>query len=103
MSDSLLFTFNGPKSKFKLKISSNEFWFEFFDIHMNEIPITSHDYHGFKWQNINIYSILTKEICGPNTLFGSSDCDYTHLKEPMIYLFMMMMKFLLYELWIRGV
>jgi len=32
-------------------------WFEFFDIHMNEKK-TCHYFHGFKWQNINIYPIL---------------------------------------------
>jgi hypothetical protein len=35
-----------------------EFWFEFFNIHMNEKIITCHDCHGFKWKNINIYPIL---------------------------------------------
>jgi len=34
------------------------FWFEYFDIHMNEKTIIFHDCHGFKWQNINIYPIL---------------------------------------------
>ncbi len=32
--------------------------FEFLDIHMNEKTITCQDYHGLKWQNINIYPIL---------------------------------------------
>jgi hypothetical protein len=30
-----------------------DFWFEFFDIHMNEQTTTCHDYHGFKWENVN--------------------------------------------------
>jgi hypothetical protein len=34
-----------------------DFWFEFFDIHMNEKKTTYHACHGFKWQNINISSI----------------------------------------------
>jgi hypothetical protein len=38
-----------PKSKFMFKILSNEFWFEFLDIHMNEKGTTCHDSHGFKW------------------------------------------------------
>jgi hypothetical protein len=84
-----------------LKFHQMNFWFEFLDIHMNEKPITCHDCHGFKWQNINIYSILIY-IFVIHTLFGSLDCDYTHLKKPMICLFMVMMKFLLYESWIRG-
>ncbi len=33
------------------------FWFEFFDIHMNEKAITCHDFHGFKWQNIIFLNI----------------------------------------------
>jgi hypothetical protein len=41
-----------------------EFWFEFFNIHMNEIIIICHDFHGFKWKNINIYPILTIFLCG---------------------------------------
>jgi hypothetical protein len=36
-----------------------DFWVEFFNIHMNETIIMNHDFHGFKWQNINIYPILT--------------------------------------------
>jgi len=28
-----------------------DFWFQFFNIHMNEKTITSHDCHGFKWKN----------------------------------------------------
>jgi len=31
-----------------------DFWFEFFNIHMNEQATTCHGLHGFKWQNINI-------------------------------------------------
>jgi len=30
-----MFTFRDHKSKLKLEISSMDFWFEFFDIHMN--------------------------------------------------------------------
>jgi hypothetical protein len=37
-----------------LRTYQMDFWFEFCDIHMNE-KITSHNCHGFKWQNINIY------------------------------------------------
>jgi hypothetical protein len=36
-----------------------DFWFEFFDIHMNKKGPTCHDYHGFKWYNIKISPILT--------------------------------------------
>ncbi len=35
-----------------------DIWFEFLDIHMNEKGPTCHDWHGFKWQNMNISSIL---------------------------------------------
>jgi hypothetical protein len=35
-----------------------DFWFEFFNIHMNEKTITCNEYHGFKWQNIKIHQIL---------------------------------------------
>jgi hypothetical protein len=35
------------------------FWFEFLDIYMNEKEKTCHDFHDFKWQDINIYPILT--------------------------------------------
>jgi hypothetical protein len=41
------------------------FWFEFFNIQMNEKEMTCHDFHGFRWQNINIYQILTIFFCGP--------------------------------------
>jgi len=41
------------------------FLFELFDIHMNEKQTTCHDYYGFKWQNINIYPILTIFLCSP--------------------------------------
>ncbi len=37
-----------------LQFHQMDFWFEFLDIHMNEKTITCHDYHGFKWKNINI-------------------------------------------------
>jgi hypothetical protein len=40
-----------------------DFWFEFYDVHMNE-KITCHNSHGFKWKNINIYSLLTF-FCDP--------------------------------------
>jgi hypothetical protein len=53
------------------------FWFELFDIHMNEKTITCHYYHGCKWQNINIYPILTIFSLWSNALFGLLDCDYT--------------------------
>jgi hypothetical protein len=46
------------------------FWFEFLNIHMNEKTITCHDCHGFRWQNINIYPILTIFLCGPTPLFA---------------------------------
>jgi hypothetical protein len=65
MSNTLLFTFKGRKSKLKLKILSMDFWFEFLDIYMNEKVITCHDFHGFTWKNINIYLILTIFLCGP--------------------------------------
>jgi len=40
------------------KFHQMDFWFEFFNIHMNQIIIICHDFHGFKLQNINIYPIL---------------------------------------------
>jgi hypothetical protein len=40
-----------------------DFWFKFFNIHMNGKILTCHDFHGFKWQNINVYPILTVFIC----------------------------------------
>jgi hypothetical protein len=46
------------------------FWFEFLNIHMNEKTITCHDCHGFRWQNINIYPILTIFLRGPTPLFA---------------------------------
>jgi hypothetical protein len=52
--------FRGHKSKLKLKISSNGFlvWIPY---HLYEWKneIKFHDCHGFKWQNINIYPILS--------------------------------------------
>jgi hypothetical protein len=47
-----------------------DFWFEFFDIHIKEKTITYHDYYGFKWQNINIYPILTIFLCNPMPLLA---------------------------------
>jgi hypothetical protein len=43
---------------------------------MNEIIITCHDCHGFKWQNINIYPIFIF-ILQSIALFGPLDCDST--------------------------
>ncbi len=43
---------------FNFKFHQMNFWFEFLDIHMNEKVIPYHYFHGFKWQNINIYPIL---------------------------------------------
>ncbi len=40
-----------------------DFWFKFLNIHMNGKAITCHDCHGFKWQNINILTILTIFLC----------------------------------------
>jgi hypothetical protein len=80
-----LFIFKGPKSKLKLKISSNGFLKKILDIHMNEKTITCHDCHGFKWQNINIYPFLKKHSLYFDALFGLLDCDYTptqHLCKP---------------------
>jgi hypothetical protein len=48
-----------------LKFLQIDFWFEFLDIHMNENTITCHDFHRFKWQNINNYPILIIFLCGP--------------------------------------
>jgi hypothetical protein len=31
---------------------------------MNDKATTCHDYHGFKWQNMNIYPILIIFLCG---------------------------------------
>jgi hypothetical protein len=42
-----------------LKFHQMDFWFEFFEIRMNENTISCHDYHSFKGQKINIYPILT--------------------------------------------
>jgi hypothetical protein len=41
-----------------------DFWFEFLNNHMNWKTIICHDCPGFKWQNINIYQILTVFLCG---------------------------------------
>jgi len=40
------------------------FLFEFLNNQMDEKKIF-HDYHGFKWQNINIYQSFIIFICGP--------------------------------------
>jgi hypothetical protein len=52
-----------PNQNKNLKFNQMNFWFEFLDIHMNEKAITYHDYHGFKWKNINIYLIVTTPQC----------------------------------------
>jgi hypothetical protein len=46
--------------KLNLKFHQMDFLFQFLDIHMNEKSITC---HGFKWQNINVYPILTIFLC----------------------------------------
>jgi hypothetical protein len=53
-----------PNQNLNLKFHQVDFLFELFNIHMNEKTITCHDCHGFKWQNINIYPILTIFLCG---------------------------------------
>jgi hypothetical protein len=47
-----------------------DFLFEFLDIHMNEITMTCHDCHGFEWQNINTYLILTIFLCSLTPFLG---------------------------------
>jgi hypothetical protein len=42
-----------------------DFWFEFLNIQMNGKKKTYHDFHDFRWQNINIYQILIVFLCGP--------------------------------------
>jgi hypothetical protein len=54
-----------PNQNLNLKFDQMDFWFEFINIHMNENAIICHDCHGCKWQNINIYPILTIFLCGP--------------------------------------
>ncbi len=51
-----------------------DFWFEFIDIHMNEQTTTFHDFHGFKWKNINIFFILPFSTI--QHLFLIVGCDY---------------------------
>jgi hypothetical protein len=46
-----------------------DFLFGFLDIHMNEKKTSCHDCHGFKWQNINIYPILTLFFLWFDTFF----------------------------------
>jgi hypothetical protein len=60
MSHVLMCTFKGPKSKLILKISSNRFliWIHWHSYEWKNNEITCHDFHGFKWQNINNYPIL---------------------------------------------
>jgi hypothetical protein len=36
-----------------IKFHQMDFWFEFFDICMNEQTTFCHDCHGFKWENVN--------------------------------------------------
>jgi hypothetical protein len=31
-----------------------DFWFEFFDIHVNKQTTFCHDCHGFKWESVNL-------------------------------------------------
>jgi hypothetical protein len=40
-----------------LKFHQMDFLFGFLNIYMNEKEIILHDFHGFKWQNMNIYLI----------------------------------------------
>jgi hypothetical protein len=35
---------------FILNFYQMDFWFEFLNVHMNEIGTTCHDFHGFKWR-----------------------------------------------------
>jgi hypothetical protein len=53
------------------------FLFEFFDIHMIKQTTTSHDSHGFKWQNLNFLKILTSFVCSPTFFLGLLNYDCT--------------------------
>jgi len=72
-----------------LKFHQMNFWFELFDIHMNEKIITCHDCRGFKWQNINIYPILIIFLWGPTPflacwIMNAPSCPSTILPELML-------------------
>jgi hypothetical protein len=69
-----------------LKFYQMDFWFEFFDNHMNEKEIICHDYHGFKWKNINICPILIIFLWSLMPFFGSSDYDCTLLSLNILFL-----------------
>jgi len=68
-----------------LKFHQMDFWFYFFDIHMNKKTITYHHYHGFKWQNINIYPILTIFLCDPTPFLAC--CIMTTPINSFLFLF----------------
>jgi hypothetical protein len=77
-----------------LKFHQMDFWFVFLDIHVNGKVIICHDCNGFKWQNINIFQILTIFLLS-NSLFGSLDCDYTHLSKFCACDFFLVFKFII--------
>ncbi len=56
-----------------------DFWFEFFDIHMNEKTITCHAYYSFKKPKLKYLPDFDYFSLQSDALFGSLDCDYTLL------------------------
>jgi hypothetical protein len=63
-----------------LKFYKMDFWFELCNIHINEKWTICHDYHGFKWENINNFPILIFFFPSFNTLISSFDYDCTQNK-----------------------
>jgi hypothetical protein len=63
---------------------------EFLDIHVNKKYITCHDYHGFTWQNINTYPILTIFLCDPTPFLVC--CITTTPINSFFFLFRNMLK-----------
>jgi hypothetical protein len=86
----LLFKFKGPllKPKPNIYIFLN-FCFEFFNIHINHLALHSMINMTLKWHHKNISNkiiILIEFWWLFDVLFGSFDCDYTHVAHDTNYM-----------------
>ncbi len=80
----LLFNFKGPLLKPKPKIIIFNYFFEFFNIHINNLTIHSMINMALKWHHKNTSNKITifiKFWQTPNIFFGLFNCDYTHCKN----------------------
>jgi hypothetical protein len=82
----LLCKFKFPLLKSKPKIFFLNFYFEFFNTHINHLAQHSTSNMALKWNHKNISNKIMVFIefwWLPNMFFGSFDCDYTPIPPKM--------------------